>query len=244
MRYSYSIIDNDRESIQAISRIMDLYPEFICVGTADNETDGVDLILNKTPTLNFIDVEIRNDYNCISAFGAFGELRKYMNELPDFIVVTRSPQYAIEAIKNDVLDYILKPIRPLDIRKSMYRFDKKKNEQANMLCIRSYGDYRFINTDDIQYLKADNNTTDFYMIGGQKISAYKTLKHFENKLPESFMRIHNSYIVNTKHVSRIHFGKAKFAIKNVAQWIPFSKSYKTNVELIKNTLFTTNALCL
>ncbi len=244
MRYSYSIIDKDREAVRSISRIMDQYHEFICVGTADNETDAVDLVLRKTPTLNFIDVEMPNDYNDVSAFGVLCELRKYMKELPQFIVVTKSPKYAIDAIKNDVLDYILKPIRPLDIRKAMYRFDKRMNAQADMLCIKSYGDYRFVNTDDILYLKADNNTTDFFMIGGQKISAYKTLKHFENKLPESFMRVHNSYIVNSKHVSRIHFGKAKFAIKDVAQWIPFSKSYKTNVETIKNSLFTANALCL
>ena len=242
MKFSYTIIDHDPDTISVISEAMEEYPDFELVGTASTENEAVDLILSKSPNLNFIDLEIPNKYKCSSAFGTFCELRKFMSELPAFVVVTSSEKYAVEAIKNDVLDYILKPVSSMELRKALCRFERKYHDCVDTLCIRSYGDYRFVNTSDILYLKADNNTTDFHMIGGRKISAYKTLKHFEKKLPESFVRVHNSYIVNTKHVARIHFGKAKFAINEVSQWIPFSKSYKTNVETIKNSLFGANAI--
>jgi len=64
------------------------------------------------------------------------------------------------------------------------------------------------------------------------VTAFKTLKHFEGVLPYPFARIHNSYIVNRNYISRIHTGNAVCYIKNTTTKLPFSKSYKENVDLI------------
>jgi DNA-binding LytR/AlgR family response regulator len=64
------------------------------------------------------------------------------------------------------------------------------------------------------------------------VTAFKTLKHFEGILSSPFTRIHNSYIVNRNYISRIHTGNAVCYIKNTTTKIPFSKSYKENVDAI------------
>lgn len=105
-------------------------------------------------------------------------------------------------------------------------------EQPLILCIKSYGDYRYIDANDICYFQADNNSTDINLNNGEMVTAFKTLKHFEGVLPFPFARIHNSYIVNRNYISRIHTGNAVCYIKNTTTKLPFSKSYKENVDLI------------
>ncbi len=105
-------------------------------------------------------------------------------------------------------------------------------EQPLLLCIKSYGDYRYIDAKDICYFQADNNSTDIHLNNGEMITAFKTLKHFEGVLPSPFIRIHNSYIINRNYISRIHTGNAVCYIKNSTTKLPFSKSYKESVDLI------------
>ena len=104
--------------------------------------------------------------------------------------------------------------------------------QPLILCIKSYGDYRYIDANDICYFQADNNSTDIHLNNGEMVTAFKTLKHFEGILSSPFTRIHNSYIVNRNYISRIHTGNAVCYIKNTTTKIPFSKSYKENIDLI------------
>ncbi|MHC0439372.1 LytR/AlgR family response regulator transcription factor [Flavobacterium sp. 3-210] len=105
-------------------------------------------------------------------------------------------------------------------------------EQPLILCIKSYGDYRYMNAADICYFQADNNSTDIYLSSGEMVTAFKTLKHFESILVHPFVRIHNSYIINQNYISRIHNGNSVCYIKNSPKKIPFSKTYKANVDLI------------
>ena len=105
-------------------------------------------------------------------------------------------------------------------------------EQPLLICIKSYGDYRYIDAKDICYFQADNNSTDIHLNNGEMVTAFKTLKHFEGILSHPFVRIHNSYIVNRNYISRIHTGNAVCYIKNSATKLPFSKSYKENIDLI------------
>jgi len=114
--------------------------------------------------------------------------------------------------------------------------EPKEGVHRNLICIKSYGDYRFLELDEIAYLKADNNSTDITLYNGESVTAFKTLKYFEENLPHNFFRIHNSYMVNKNFVSRVHTGNAVFYIKNSKTQVPFSKSYKENVELILSQL--------
>jgi len=131
---------------------------------------------------------------------------------------------------------VIEPIAP------EYVANPTSSEKPLIICVKSYGDYRFINADDICYLQADNNSTDIHLNNGEMITAFKTLKHFENVLNSPFVRIHNSYIVNIDYVSRIHTGNAVCYIKNTTTKLPFSKSYKENVDAILTSITKGNYL--
>ena len=107
---------------------------------------------------------------------------------------------------------------------------------APTLCLQSYKDYQYLDTSEILYLQADNNATDFVMKDGRRISAFKTLKTFESQLPENFVRIHQSYILNRDYISRIHYGKNRCFLKFAKTELPFSRGYRTNVDSLKDIL--------
>ena len=93
---------------------------------------------------------------------------------------------------------------------------------------------------NILYLKSDNNSTDFFMKDGSVVSAFKTLKSFEKQLPGQFIRVHQSYIINSRYVSRINYGKSICSLNyGKVEELPFSKTYKDKVDLLKQTLSKT-----
>lgn len=107
-----------------------------------------------------------------------------------------------------------------------------ETEKPLVICVKSYGDYRYMNASDICYFQADNNSTDIFLASGEMVTAFKTLKHFESVLTHPFVRIHNSYIINQNYIARIHNGNSVCYIKNSPKKIPFSKTYKANVDAI------------
>lgn len=237
MKYPYVIIDSDRGTSDLIQMSLEGHIDYICVGIAKNEQEALDLILERKPRLVFLEPEVEGIHSTISEYSLLNELKKYMSRMPEVVVITKTAGYAIEGIRNEVLDYILKPLQKNQLIKTVLRFEKDHDQVVDStLCFKSYGDYRFVNINEVLYLKADNNTTDLVMSNGNTIEAFKPLKNFQELLPNYFVRIHNSYIINTNYVSRIHFGKAKCAIKNTKAMIPFSKSYKGSVEGIKDSL--------
>ncbi len=234
MEYTYTIIDSDATSNLQLQHYLEDYGDFMCAGLAHDSNEGLNNILKFSPDIVFIHLnEMANDY-----FQMVMELHQYVNHIPLIIAVSKTKDYAYNAIKNNFFDYWLLPYNEFDIRKTLLRLKKHipKEETSHTLCLKSYGDYQYLNTDDILYVRADNNATEFIMKDGTVANAFKTLKTFESQLPKNFVRIHQSYIVNTDYVSRINYGKAICALKMVKQQLPFSKTYKDNIDVLKKLL--------
>ena len=266
MNYPYIIIDDDQESVLKTKAIADGFSELVFVASANNYTDGLNLILEHTPKLIFLEIDPTDKKSKLS-LALINELYRYLKVIPKIIITTAKKDLAFEAIQYEVADYMLKPVQRIDLVKSLLKLKKAIGddevfwaqapdlamvpkllveqeaaplvqaeipniEQPLTLCVKSYGDYRYINAKDICYLQADNNSTDIHLSNGEMITAFKTLKHFEGILKNPFVRIHNSYIVNRNCISRIHTGNAVCYIKNTTAKLPFSKSYKANVDLI------------
>ncbi|GGD37543.1 LytR/AlgR family response regulator transcription factor [Muriicola marianensis] len=234
MEYRYTIIDANATSNLQLQHFLEDHGDFICVARALDSREGINGILKHLPDLVFINLEdAAMDY-----FLMVSELHQYMNELPLIIGVAKSKEYAYHAIKNGFYDYWLLPYNELDIRKTLLRLKKQhpKEVSSHTICLKSYKDFQYLNTDEILYLQADNNATDFVMKDGSVISAFKTLKTFEKSLPRNFIRIHQSYILNMDYVSRINYGKNICALKTGKKQLPFSKTYKENIDSLKKVL--------
>jgi len=234
MEYNYMIIDSDATSNLQLQHMLEEYGEFYCSDIVRDATDGVNSILKFSPDLVFINL---ND-NAHQYFQMVAELYQYIPDIPVMIGVSKSKEYAYEAIKNNFFDYWLLPFNEFDIRKTLLKLKKgmPTDSTSQTLCLKSYKDFQYLETDNILYLKADNNATDFVMKDGTKVSAFKTLKTFEDKLPKNFVRIHQSYILNINYISRINYGKSVCALKSGREQLPFSKTYRENVDGLKKIL--------
>jgi DNA-binding LytR/AlgR family response regulator len=258
MNYTYIIIDDDPESVSKTKAIASEFSELNFLASADNYADGVNLILKHMPRLVFLEIDpINKDSNL--SLQLINGLLMYLKELPKIVITTKKKDFAFDCIKYEVIDYLLKPLLVIDFVKLVHKLNKintedevvlvqnpssseKRGSLANfeslnkkksfILCVKSYGDHRYIDSDDIAYFQADNNSTDIHLKNGEMITAFKTLKHFETVLTNPFIRIHNSYIVNRNFISRIHTGNSLCYIKKTTIKLPFSKSYKTNVDFI------------
>ncbi len=232
MQYSYLIIDDNDDNVKEILASFEGFPEYYCAGIATNKEEAVNKILELEPQIVFIEVASKKRGSKLS-LSIISDLYQFLDILPYFVVLTSTPKYAFDAMKAGVSDYLLKPLSTIELRKTLLKFQKTNPVVANnTICIRSYGDYQFISLHDIVYLKADNNTTDFYLQNGRKLTAYKTLKHYEANLPLFFFRIHNSYIVNSNYISRINTGKSLCYLSHSDISISFSKTFKENVDAI------------
>jgi DNA-binding LytR/AlgR family response regulator len=257
MNYTYIIIDDDPESVARTRAIASEFSELNYLGSADNYADGVNLILEHMPKLIFLEID-PIDKNSNLSLQLINGLMMYLKELPKIVITTKKKDFAFDCIKYEVIDYLLKPLLVIDFVKLIHKLNKintedevllvqstsikekqsladleyKNNKKSFILCVKSYGDHRYIDSDDICYFQADNNSTDIHMKNGEMITAFKTLKHFETVLSNPFIRIHNSYIVNRNYISRIHTGNSLCYIKKTTIKLPFSKSYKTNVDFI------------
>lgn len=234
MEYTYVIIDSDATSNLQLQHYLEEYGDFACTALTKSSSEGLDQILKKNPDIVFVNI----NKSAKEYFQMVTELHQYFSEIPVLIAISNTKEYAYEAIKSNFFDYWLLPYNEFDIRKTILRLKKKiaKESTSPMLCLKSYQDYRYLDTDEILYLKADNNATDFFMKDGTTISAYKTLKSFEDQLPKNFVRVHQSYILNTAYISRIDYGKSICAIKGGKMQLPFSKSYKENIDELKRLL--------
>ena len=232
MQYSYLIVDDNDANIKETLSVFEGFPEYYCAGIATNKEDAINKILELQPQIVFIEICPKNKKSNLS-LNIISDLYRFIDNVPYFVALTASPKYAFEAIQAGVSDYLLTSLNQFDLRKTLLKYQKTNPAAANgTICIRSYGDYQFISLNDIVYLKADNNTTDFYLQNGRKLTAYKTLKHYETNLPFYFFRIHNSYIVNSNFISRINTGKSLCYLNNSDLSISFSKTFKDNVDTI------------
>jgi len=235
MIYSYTILDSQVSSSLKLEKYLSYYNDFELNNIAQNSQDAMSIILKHAPDIVFINLTNEDAQNY---FKMVNELHQYLPNMPLFIGYSKTKQYAYDAIKKGFFDYCLIPYTEFDLRKTIFKLRKShpKEKAPTTLCLKTYRDYLYLDTNQILYLQADNNATDFILADGDKVSAYKTLKSFEDKLPSNFVRIHQSYILNSKYISRINYGKGICSLKNDPREIPFSKSYKKRIDELQKVL--------
>jgi two-component system LytT family response regulator len=167
----------------------------------------------------------------------------------DFAVVitTAFDQYAIKAIKESALDYLLKPIDSDDLILCFEKIEQQKNGfSANVklgnslekllqssvfsqkkISINNDGKIIFLQPDDIIYCESDGNYCTIYLESKEKIVLSQKLKFMEEKLSHlQFFRIHNSYLINLNKVKEFHKTDEYVVLSNQVK-IPVSRQKKS-----------------
>ncbi len=163
---------------------------------------------NDLPDLIFLDIQLNDGYG----FDIIDKLTKH----PPIIFTTAYNEYAIKALKEEAIDYLLKPIDNDDLKVAISKVKKyiSRNDVSTEKFERILSDYNsrfnkkritintdgkliFLDLDDLLFAESDGNYSTLYLTNSKKIVLTKKLKEVNAMLPdERFFRIHNSYIVN------------------------------------------------
>jgi len=132
------------------------------------------------------------------------------------IFATAFNQYAIQAFKFSAIDYLLKPIDPMELAMSLQKAadNINSNNLQQQLAIlmqqmgNKQGTYKqivlkdidktyFVNINSIIYCEAEGSYTKFYVEGSDPIFVSRNLRNYEELLaPAGFIRTHHSCLVN------------------------------------------------
>ncbi len=238
MKISAIIVDDEVNNIDLLKHFLEKYcPVVHIVGSASSKEEAVRYINSLQPDVVFLDVVLNNSTG-------FDVLEEVTHSNLKVIFVTSYDQYAVRAFKYNSVDYILKPIDIEELVIAVNRVYKEIENstytsqeqilraqkgldatyQFDFLAIPSMDKIEFVDFDDIIYLKSDGRYTVFYLIESKKITASKNLGEFESTLDTNlFFRIHNSYIVNLKHVVKINKAVGAYCEMSNREALPIAK---------------------
>lgn len=226
------IIEDSPDEAALLESMISRYKNVEIKGKAASVDDGVNLILEFRPDLVFLDIELIGG----TAFDLLQRLGE-KNPKPSLIFTTGFNEYAIQAIRLAALDYLLKPIDPVELDAALDRYftsvgQPPTREQWNRLIERMHPDqklkintisgFSLIHPDDIIYLQAEGNYTDIHYGEGKILTSSMNLGKLEEQLPSGrFFRIHRSVIINLKYLTSVNRSKKRCYLEANGQQFEF-----------------------
>jgi len=147
------------------------------------------------------------------------------------VFTTAYAEHALDSFSFHVIDYLLKPISFKRFLQAIQKLqlhlapepvkEIKPIKQEELLFIKTGRTVIRIQFQDIIYIEAHKEYLCIHTVQ-QKHLVYKRMKEMAASLPASFVRIHNSYIVNLQHVQEMGLHLVKLAGRE----LPVSAGYK------------------
>ncbi|MEO1049257.1 MAG: LytTR family DNA-binding domain-containing protein [Bacteroidota bacterium] len=235
MKLRSVIIDDEKHSIDTLKFDLERCAKDIVevVGTFENMKDALLKMPGLQPDIIFSDIDMPS-INGIEGM-AMADLKG-----AKIIFTTAHSKFAIDAIKVGAYDYLLKPIRLKELDELMQKVYKEVSNAKSgkrKIAVPTSEGLELLDVMDILFAKAESNYTVLNLKDGNQLTVGKTLKYFQNKLPSSFLRIHQSYLVNVNHIKKyLHQDGGSLLLKG-QQILPVSKSYKDSVKAVLSQLF-------
>lgn len=209
------IVDDEIKALQSLSwELTNFSEEIKVVATFTNPLEALEYLnlSSNTPDCLFLDIEM-------PTMDGFQFIQQLKNKDFPVVITTAYNQYAIKALKNEAIDYLLKPIDSDDLNDTILKIKKHnaKNYSAERLekillnfnanaiqkkiTLNTDGKLVFLSCDQILYAESDGNYSTIFLTDGHKIVLTKKLKEVNEILPkDTFFRIHNSYIINLNKI--------------------------------------------
>lgn len=236
------IIDNEIQSrISLETLIHEINSEFVILGSAADVTDGLELIRKTKPDLVLLDIQLESSTG-------FELLQQCHDITFDVVFITAYDHYALKAFRFSALDYLLKPVIPLELNDALQKVKSHyllKNNQVqeriefltkrlkipglliDSITIAIPDGFTVVPLKDIFYCLASGNYTHFHLQGGKKIISAYTLKHYDEILTDyGFFRAHKSSLINLSHVKEYRKGEGGIIIMSNDDEIELSRNHK------------------
>lgn len=218
--YTVLVVDDER---LARKELISMLQELSCIKDiheADDVSSAKKMIESVNPDLIFLDIQMP---------GATGfDLINQIEYSGKIIFVTAYDQYAIRAFEVNAIDYLLKPVAPERLYKSIDKLEndvfKPVNSDFNLkyddrLFLTLGNQLVFVKISSIISIESEGDYTKIITCENKKGLVSKSMKEWESRLPSNyFCRIHRGTIVNLEY------------IENIEKW--FNYSYRIHMKNI------------
>ena len=218
-------IDDEPLALQQLVAYIGKVPFLQLAGQCQSALEAMDL-LNREP----VDA-IFCDINMPDLSGM--DFVKSLTVPPLVVFTTAYSEYAIEGFKVDAVDYLLKPFGLQDFMRAANRLKERLEIKGKTLEAVETGDDIFVKTDyrvvkvaiqDIRYVEGMSEYLKLHLESQPKpIVTLLAMKALEERLPQNFMRIHRSYIVNLDKIKEVNKNRV---ILDADTYLPIGDSYK------------------
>ncbi|MEM9720416.1 MAG: LytTR family DNA-binding domain-containing protein [Bacteroidota bacterium] len=208
------IIDDEQHSIETLEWKLENYtPNVSVLARFTDPKEGLKYLSTHSVDLLFLDIEMPE----MTGFQLLQTLHPVQF---DVIFTTAYHEYGIKAIKYSALDYLLKPVQVEELQTAISKHIEKKSrfivpaqlevllqnmgrehKDSQRIALATKESIELVYPRDIVLCQSDNNYTFVYFQDRRKKLISKTLKDFEEILLEhDFLRVHQSFLINTQHV--------------------------------------------
>lgn len=234
------IVDDEQKGIDSLKLLIDFFiKEVKVVATSNNASTAIELIENYKPEIVFLDINMPE-------MNGFELLEKLQWKDFNLIFTTAHQEYALRALKNEAIDYLLKPIDHEDLKTAVGRVVSQithsgeavtkfnynellktlQHIKKQHIVVNSRSGIESIDSNEILFLESQSNYTKLILKNSREVLTSKTLKDFESQLclsDNKFMRVHHSYILNLNFVTR-YIKTSEIIVLNNEHKIPLAKS--------------------
>ena len=213
------VVDDEPLARERLTALLAAEADIEVVGQCRDGEEAVTAIVDHTPDLVFLDVQMPalNGFEVIEAVGS--------EKMPLIIFVTAYDQHALKAFQVRALDYLLKPFDRERFQDALQRArtqiqreetgdigrrllalvkDLRRDQpKTDRLVVKSGGRLFFLRTDEVDWIEASGNYVRLH-VGPVSHLLRETMNAIEGRLDgEKFFRIHRSRIVNMERIQEM-----------------------------------------
>ena len=210
--YSCLIVDDEEEARDILGFLLQEHDDVEIIGKAGSVEEAEPLVSNRHPDIVFLDVKMPGEdgFSLVSII-------KEVSPGTRIVFVTAYEEFAIDAIKEAVFDYLLKPIDNDELEMTLQRIRndilKSAEEmeapvgrsETGRLKFNTRQGYMLLEPMEIIYMQADGNYTHIHLVDGEEEVISTTLGNLETLLDDSvFFRIGRDIIINIRYLSKVN----------------------------------------
>ena len=226
------IVDDEKLAREDLKSVLKEFNNIEVVAEADSADSAANLLRTIEPDILFLDIQMPGK----TGFDLLAEVQTSAK----IIFVTAYDEYAIKAFEVSAQDYLLKPVSKSRIELALDHLKTSEENKSIQLNQLDYNDtifvminnsYQFLKISTIIKIIAAGNYSEIYTNGKQKGLVLKSLREWENRLPNNqFVRVHRNSVINLEFVEKIE------------DW--FNYSYKIHLKGIEGTVIMSRRYAL
>lgn len=200
-----------------------------CVSfVSDNPDDVLNFIESNPVNVLLLDINLKSNK---SGLDLAEEIRK-MKKNSYIIFTTGHLEYAMVAYKYKTFDYLAKPITYDRLEDTMIRLFEDVNGTTKKY-LKIDNKNTIVDESEIQYIKRDGMKLVFHT-SSKEYDTYSSFNKFQDKLPETYIRCHKSYVANITQIRDVEPVSGTITFKDGDTCYIGPKYKREFMEVLKN----------